>query len=72
MYCHVNAANVYYCPKCDRTILKDRLEKIDSELRTKFGNTSLSSMSCPVCGMQLIDLDSVKPGGAKHVGEAKH
>jgi len=72
MYLDIDAADVYYCPKCDRTIPKDRLGEIDSELRKRFGNTSLSSLSCPVCGTQLIDLDSVKPGGAKHVGEAKH
>lgn len=63
--------DVYYCPRCDRTIQKERLAEIDSELRLKFGNESLSRLTCPVCGAGLIDLDNVKAGGEKHVGEAR-
>jgi len=45
-----------YCPKCERTIKKERLEEIDRNLRERFNLDSLSRGICPVCGCQLIDL----------------
>jgi len=63
--------NVYYCPKCDRTLPKEKVEEVDKQLRSMFGNASLSSLRCPVCGSDYVDLDKVKRGGEKHVGEIK-
>jgi ssDNA-binding Zn-finger/Zn-ribbon topoisomerase 1 len=61
---------VYYCPKCDKTLPKDRVEEADRELRARFGIDKLSSMRCPVCGTEYIDLDKVRKGGKEHVGKA--
>ena len=60
---------VYYCPKCDRILPKERVEKADEELRTRFGIDKLSSLRCPVCDTEYIDLDKVAKGGEKHVGK---
>ncbi len=60
---------MYYCPKCDRTIAKDRVEQTDRELREKFGVVKLGELRCPVCNSEYIDLDTVVKGGEKHVGE---
>lgn len=62
---------VYYCPKCDRTISKERLEEIDAELKARFDKGCLASMKCPVCDTEFIDLDRVHPGGGRHVGEKR-
>ena len=62
---------VYYCPKCDRTIPKGRVESADRELRERFGSTNLSEFRCPVCGCEYIDLDRVKKGGEEFVGKTK-
>jgi ssDNA-binding Zn-finger/Zn-ribbon topoisomerase 1 len=62
---------MYYCPKCDRTIPKERIEQVDRELRSKFGITKLSGLRCPVCDSEFIDLDKCKEGGVKHVGKSK-
>ena len=59
---------MYYCPKCDRTIPKDKLEERDLQLKRKFGVSKLSSLRCPVCDCEFVDLDKCKEGGAKHVG----
>jgi hypothetical protein len=69
MYEEYYAQTVYYCPKCDRTIPKERLVEIDSELRERFGRSCLPSMSCPVCETGLIDLNNVRPGGERYVGK---
>ena len=61
---------VYYCPKCDKTISRERVEKADLELRARFGIDELSSLRCPVCDTEYIDLDSVRRGGERHVGQA--
>ncbi len=45
-----------YCPRCDRTIKTNDLEKLNKELKEKFGRDSLEKGDCPVCGTQLIDL----------------
>ncbi|MCX6657915.1 MAG: hypothetical protein NTY62_04410 [Euryarchaeota archaeon] len=60
---------VYYCPKCDKTLPKENVEKIDRELRDRFGIAKLSNLNCPVCGTEYIDLDKVAKGGEKHVGK---
>ena len=61
--------NVYYCPKCDKTIPKDRVEKTDMELRERFGIEKLSHLRCPVCDAEYIDLDKVAKEGEKNVGK---
>lgn len=62
---------MYYCPKCDRIISKERLEEADRELKERFGVTKLSSLRCPVCDCEYIDLDKVAEGGQKHAGETR-
>lgn len=62
---------MYYCPKCDRTISKERLEQTDRELQAKFGVSKLSERRCPVCDCEYIDLDKVRRGGETRVGEAR-
>ena len=62
---------MYYCPKCDRTIAKERVEEVDRELREKFGVGRLGELRCPVCNSQYIDLDTVTKGGEKHVGKTR-
>ncbi len=64
-------AHVYYCPKCDRSISKERIVEIDAELRERFGRSCLPSLRCPVCETEFIDLEKVEPGGEKLVGEAR-
>ena len=71
MYLHSNAYAVYYCPRCDRSISRERLMEIDTELREKFGKSCLGSMRCPVCETEFIDLEKVAPGGDRHVGEIR-
>lgn len=63
--------SVYYCPKCDRTIPKKRIEEADRELRSRFGVSKLSSLRCPVCDTEYIDLAKVRKGGEKHIGETR-
>jgi len=49
-----------YCPRCERTISKERMERVERELRERFGNDALSRGRCPVCGTPLIDLEERK------------
>lgn len=63
--------DVYYCPKCDRTISKERVESADRELRDRFGVDKLSSLKCPVCDCEYIDLDKVAKGGEKFVSKSR-
>jgi hypothetical protein len=70
MYGDAHAESVYYCPKCDRSIPKERVEAADAEIRARFGKASLSNLRCPVCDAEYIDLDEVRPGGEEHVGKA--
>ncbi|HEX9908862.1 MAG TPA: hypothetical protein VGB78_10445 [Thermoplasmata archaeon] len=62
---------MYYCPKCDRTIEKERIDQADRELRNRFGIDKLSHLRCPVCDTEYIDLEAVKARGKKHVGKAR-
>jgi predicted RNA-binding Zn-ribbon protein involved in translation (DUF1610 family) len=62
---------VYYCPRCDRTIPKDKAEEISNELVSRFGDTKLASLRCPVCDTSLIDLDKVRKGGEQYVGKTR-
>jgi hypothetical protein len=62
---------VYYCPKCDRTISKERMEKADHELKERFDIDRLSKRRCPVCDTEYINLDNVPDGGRKHVGKGR-
>jgi hypothetical protein len=62
---------VYYCPKCDRTIPKERVAKVDRELKERFDIDRLSKRRCPVCDTEYIDLDKVPDGGKKYVGEGR-
>lgn len=71
MYLHIDAYDVYYCPKCDRSISKERLVEIDAELRERFGRSCLPSLRCPVCETEFIDLEKVESGGEKLVGEVR-
>lgn len=63
---------MYYCPKCDRSIPKERMEQADHELRERFDNDRLSKRRCPVCDTEYIDLDKVAEGGRRHVGKGRH
>ncbi len=56
---------MYYCPKCDKTLKKERVESVDLELREKFGVDRVSSLRCPVCGTDFIDLEKVAKGGER-------
>ncbi len=49
-----------YCPRCDRTIKKERLEAINRELKGKFQVDALEKGTCPVCGSPLVDLTQTK------------
>ncbi|MEM0343587.1 MAG: hypothetical protein QXQ13_08190 [Thermoplasmata archaeon] len=62
---------MYYCPKCDRTIPKDRVEQADRELRQRFGISKLSELRCPVCDTPFVDLDKCREEGKRHVGETR-
>lgn len=44
---------------------------MDRELRSKFGIDKLSSLRCPVCDTEYMDLDRVKKGGIEHVGKSR-
>lgn len=61
---------MYYCPKCDRTIPKEKISEADRELRERFGVDKLSRLVCPVCDTEYIDLDKVRKGGEKNVGKS--
>jgi hypothetical protein len=63
--------SVYYCPKCDRTVSRERLEQIEADMVERFGKSCLATMKCPVCDTDFIDLGDVQPGGERHVGEAR-
>ncbi|MEM2944268.1 MAG: hypothetical protein QW083_01195 [Methanomassiliicoccales archaeon] len=51
---------MYYCPRCEKSIKKEKIDEIDRKLKERFDIDSLSKKICPVCGCPLIDLDSKK------------
>jgi ssDNA-binding Zn-finger/Zn-ribbon topoisomerase 1 len=61
---------MYYCPKCNRKIPKERVDGADQELRERFGVDKLSLLRCPVCDCEYIDLDKVAKGGEKFACKA--
>lgn len=63
--------SVYYCPKCDKTVSREHLLEVDADLVERFGKSCLSTMRCPVCDTEFIDLDKVTPGGDRHVGQVR-
>jgi|WetSurMetagenome_2_1015567.scaffolds.fasta_scaffold45219_2 ssDNA-binding Zn-finger/Zn-ribbon topoisomerase 1 len=44
-----------YCPKCEKTIKKDRIKQVNQELKDRFNKDSLEKGQCPVCGTRLLD-----------------
>jgi hypothetical protein len=51
-----------YCPKCEKTVKRERLEEIRKELKDRFESTSLDKGICPVCGTSLIDVSKRQEG----------
>jgi hypothetical protein len=49
-----------YCPRCEKSIKKERLEELSKELKSKFGSSSLDQGACPVCGTVLLDPERKK------------
>ena len=43
-----------YCPRCERTIKKERLEELDQELKRRFDKDSIAQGKCPVCDTPLV------------------
>jgi len=51
-----------YCPKCEKTVKKERLEDVKKELKKRFDSNSLQRNICPVCGTQLVELSKKREG----------
>jgi uncharacterized protein with PIN domain len=49
-----------YCPKCEKTIRKERLVEVNRQLKGRFKSDSLDKGRCPVCETELIDLEKVR------------
>jgi len=49
-----------YCPRCNRSVPKDKLAERSKELIDRFENTALEEGRCPVCGTDMIDIDEVE------------
>jgi len=45
-----------YCPKCEKTIKRERIAEVNLTLKEKFGSNNLEKGLCPVCGIRLFDL----------------
>lgn len=45
-----------YCPKCDKTIKRERIAEVNLTLKERFKSDSLERGLCPVCGTRLFDL----------------
>jgi ssDNA-binding Zn-finger/Zn-ribbon topoisomerase 1 len=52
-----------YCPRCDKTIKKERLAQANRELKERFGSSALDKGLCPVCGCRLLDRDATRRKG---------
>jgi len=48
--------NDMYCPKCDKTIKRERIASVNLTLKESFKNNNLEKGLCPVCGTGLFDL----------------
>jgi ssDNA-binding Zn-finger/Zn-ribbon topoisomerase 1 len=51
-----------YCPKCEKTIKKERLAEVNRQLKARFKKDSLEQGQCPVCGTQLLDTEKLRKG----------
>jgi ssDNA-binding Zn-finger/Zn-ribbon topoisomerase 1 len=45
-----------YCPKCDKSIKRERIAEVNLTLKEKFKTNNLERGLCPVCGTRLFDL----------------
>jgi hypothetical protein len=45
-----------YCPKCDKSIKRERIAEVNLTLKEKFKSNNLERGLCPVCGTRLFDL----------------
>jgi ssDNA-binding Zn-finger/Zn-ribbon topoisomerase 1 len=45
-----------YCPKCDKTIKRERIAEVNITLKERFKSDNLERGLCPVCGTRLFDL----------------
>jgi uncharacterized protein with PIN domain len=45
-----------YCPKCDKTIKRERIAAVNLTLKENFKNNNLEKGLCPICGTRLFDL----------------
>jgi len=50
--------SMYYCPRCEKSIKKEKIDEIDKKLKEMFNLDSLSRRICPVCGCPLIEITS--------------
>lgn len=49
-----------YCPKCCKTIKKERIEAIRKELVEKYHQDPLGKGLCPVCSTPLVDVEEAR------------
>ncbi len=49
-----------YCPKCRKTIKKERAEAIRRELIDKYHQDPLGKGICPVCATSLVDVEEAR------------
>jgi ssDNA-binding Zn-finger/Zn-ribbon topoisomerase 1 len=49
-----------YCPRCEKTIKKERLAQVNRELKERFASSALDKGLCPVCGYRLLDREALK------------
>jgi len=52
-----------YCPRCGKTIKRDRIESLNLELKSRFGVDALEKGTCPVCGTALMDIAKIRKDG---------
>jgi len=45
-----------YCPKCEKSIKRERIAEVNLALKERFKSDSLERGLCPVCGTRLFDL----------------
>jgi ssDNA-binding Zn-finger/Zn-ribbon topoisomerase 1 len=45
-----------YCPKCEKTIKRERIAEVNLTMKEKFNSNNLEKGLCPVCGTRLFDL----------------